>query len=151
MSLPRIAHDRFVIERVYAFPCSEVFAAWSDPEVKAQWFIGPSGWKAVRRELDFRVGGEEVLHGRFATGETLFRARYHHIEPDARIVYDYDMWLSGKAHSVSLASVELIDRGAKTQLIFTEQVAFLDGTANADARKHGTAAHLDRIAGVLQT
>jgi uncharacterized protein YndB with AHSA1/START domain len=77
--------------------------------------------------------------------------RYHHIEPDARIVYDYDMWLSGKAHSVSLATVELIDRGAKTQLIFTEQVAFLDGTANADARKHGTAAHLDRIAGVLQT
>ena len=150
MSLPRITHDHFVIEREYGAPRAEVFAAWADPQVKAQWFIGPAGWTAVRRELDFRVGGEEVLHGRFASGETLFRARYHHIEADARIVYDYDMWLSGKAHSVSLATVELIDHGTKTQLIFSEQVAFLDGTANADARKRGTAAHLDRIAGALE-
>ena len=83
MSLPRITHDHFVIEREYGAPRAEVFAAWADPQVKAQWFIGPAGWTAVRRELDFRVGREEVLHGRFASGETLFRARYHHIEADA--------------------------------------------------------------------
>ena len=144
-----IVHDQFVIERVYDAPLAEVFDAWADPQVKAQWFIGPSGWQAVRRELDFRVGCEEVLHGRFATGETLFRARYHHIEAPARIVYDYDMWLSGKAHSVSLATVELCAQGRGTRLVFTEQVAFLDGTPNADSRRHGTAAHLDRIAGLF--
>jgi uncharacterized protein YndB with AHSA1/START domain len=145
----RIVHDHFVIERVYAAPLAEVFAAWADPEIKAQWFIGPAGWQAVRRELDFRVGGEEVLHGRFATGETLFRARYHLIEAPARIVYDYDMWLSGQAHSVSLATVELLAQAPGTLLVFSEQVAFLDGTPNADNRRQGTAAHLDRITGLL--
>lgn len=148
-SQSRIVHDHFVIERAYAAPLAEVFAAWADPEIKAHWFIGPSGWQVVRRELDFRVGGEEVLHGRFATGETLFRACYHHIEAPARIVYDYDMWLSGRAHSVSLATVELLARGAGTLLVFTEQVAFLDGTPNADNRRRGTADHLDRITGLL--
>lgn len=147
--MSRVVHDHFVIERVYAAPVEEVFAAWSDPQMKAQWFIGPSGWQAVRRELDFRVGGEEVLHGRFATGETLFRARYHHIEAPSRIVYDYDMWLSGRAHSVSLATVEMDEHGSGTRLVFTEQVAFLDGTPNADQRRHGTAVHLERITGLL--
>jgi uncharacterized protein YndB with AHSA1/START domain len=150
MSSPKITHDHFVIERLYGAPRAEVFAAWSDPQIKAQWFIGPAGWNVVRRELDFRVGGEELLHGKLPTGvETLFRARYHHIEADVRILYDYDMWLSGRPHSVSLATVEFFAQGSQTQLVFTEQVAFLDGTPNADSRKHGTAAHLDRIAGLF--
>ncbi len=144
-----IVHDQFVIERLYTAPLADVFEAWADPQIKAQWFIGPPDWQSVRRELDFRAGGDEVLHGRFATGETLFRAHYHHIEAPARIVYDYAMWLSGKLHSVSLATVELSAQGRGTRLVFTEQVAFLDGTANADSRRHGTAAHLDRIAGLL--
>jgi hypothetical protein len=35
------------------------------------------------------------------------------------------------------------------RMMFTEQVAFLDGTPNAENRRHGTAAHLDRITGLL--
>ena len=37
-----------------------------------------------------------------------------------------------------------------TKLIFTEQVAFLDGTQSADGRERGTADHLDRLAAQLR-
>ena len=59
------------------------------------------------------------------------------------------MHLSAKHHSVSLATVELTPSGHGTRLIFTEQVAFLDGTDGNEgtlSRQLGTAAHLDRLA-----
>lgn len=146
-----IVHDRFVIERTYRASPERVFEAWSDPAVKARWFVGPEEWKELRRTLDFRVGGEELLHGRLPTRDTLFKARYHLIEPNRRIVYVYDMWVGNDVHhSLSLATVELCPAGASTTLVFTEQVAFFDGTASAESRMHGTAIHLDRIPAHLQ-
>jgi uncharacterized protein YndB with AHSA1/START domain len=141
-----ITHDSFVIERTYQASPEQVFAAWADPAIKARWFIGPEGWTEIRREVDFRVGGEELLHGRFETRDTLYKARYYEIVAAQRIVFVYDMHLSGKHHSVSLASVEFRPAASGTKLVFTEAVAFLDGTKSAEGRKHGTAAHLDRIA-----
>jgi uncharacterized protein YndB with AHSA1/START domain len=150
MNHPEITHGKFVIERTYEASPAEVFAAWADPAVKARWFIGPDGWSEIRRELEFRIGGEELLHGRFATGETLFRARFHDIVSDERIVYVYDMYVGAKHHSVSLAAVEFRSARGGTKLVFTEQVAFLDGTTSADGRERGTADHLDRLARQLR-
>ena len=151
MNQQALAHGVFTIERTYKAGPARVFAAWADPEVKARWFIGPENWKQLRRELDFRVGGEEVLHGRFDQMETQFVARYHAIEPDLRIVYIYDMRLGpklAKHHSVSLATVDFLPAGGGTRLVFSESVVFLDGTSAAEgtaSRERGTAAHLDRI------
>jgi uncharacterized protein YndB with AHSA1/START domain len=68
------------------------------------------------------------------------------IAPDERIAYVYDMYLSEKHHSVSLATVEFRSARDGTKLVFTEQVAFLDSTPSADGRERGTADHLDRLA-----
>ena len=149
MSDQEIAHGKFAIERIYKAPPARVFSAWADPAVKARWFVGPEDWTLIERTLDFRVGGQELLHGRFAARETHFRAQFHSIVVDARIVFAYDMHLSGQHHSVSLATVELAPSGRGTRLIFTEQVAFLDGTDGNEgtlSRQLGTAAHLDRLA-----
>jgi len=149
MSLVSIVHDKFTIERIYDATPAEVFNAWANPKLKARWFIGPESWRQTQRELDFRVGGEEVLRGEFPGGTTSFVARYYEIEPDERIVYVYDMHLTGKHHSLSLATVEFRPADGGTRMIFTEAVAFLDGTPNATAREHGTAVGLDRIPAVL--
>jgi uncharacterized protein YndB with AHSA1/START domain len=150
----KTAHGQFTITRDYAAAPARVFAAWADGETKARWFIGPNDWAVIERRLDFRVGGEELLHGRFAGSglDTLFRARYHLIEPDARLVYAYDVNVGPRHHSVSLATVEFLARGDGTTLRFTEQVVFVDGTPSAEgtpSRERGTAAHLDRIETVL--
>lgn len=151
MSEQPIVHGSFVIERRYPVTVARAYAAWTDPELKARWFIGPENWTPIERTLDVRVGGEEKLHGRFGSSgtETLFVARYHHVVPAQRLVYVYDMYMNGLHHSLSLATVEFRSEGEGTRLLFNEQVAFLDGTSadkGVPARKTGTAAHLDRIA-----
>jgi uncharacterized protein YndB with AHSA1/START domain len=152
-SPPNAGHGEFTIERRYEVPPATVFAAWSDPATRSQWFAGPDNWTEMARELDFREGGRERLHGRFNSGlETDYQARYHVIEPDRRIVYAYDMRLGGAHHSVSLATVELKgDRGG-TKFRYTEQLVFLDGTdvtKGTVSRKHGTSAHLDKMAAIV--
>ena len=154
MSIPRATHGTFTIERRYEAAPARVFAAFADPAIKARWFIGPpETWKILKRELDFRVGGSELLQGRFESRiETLYTARYHEIVPDRRIVLVYDMHIDGRHHSVSIATVEMTPEGARTRLSFTEQVVFLDGTdgkTGTASRERGTGAHLDRLSGVL--
>jgi uncharacterized protein YndB with AHSA1/START domain len=142
-----IVHGQFTIERNYSATPARVYAAWGDLGAKAQWFIGPPDvWRQTRRELDFRVGGLEILEGAFGEGRTsTYNARFHALVPAERIVYDYDMYITDVFHSVSLATVELIPTSNGTLLRFTEQVAFLDGTSSAAARDKGTAEHLDRL------
>ena len=76
---------------------------------------------------------------------TLYTARFHALSPASRIVFDYDMHLDETHHSTSLATVELFQTSNGTRLLFTEQVAFLDGTSSVSSREHGTAVHLDRL------
>jgi uncharacterized protein YndB with AHSA1/START domain len=99
---------------------------------------------------------QQIAHGNFAI-ERIYdatRARVFSAWADPAVkarwfVFTYDMRLSGRHHSVSLATVELAPSGRGTRLIFTEQVAFLDGTDGNEgtvSRQLGTAAHLDRLA-----
>ena len=67
-----------------------------------------------------------------------FEATYHVIEPDAQIVYSYEMFHDEVRLSVSVTTIELepIDGGAATRLVFTEQGAYFgDGeAANSEPR-----------------
>jgi uncharacterized protein YndB with AHSA1/START domain len=155
MKPSKVTHGTFTIERTYNASAEAVFSAWSKLEARAQWFVGPGEWKPLRRELDFRVGGLEVLHSKFADGyEPLYESRFYSIVPNQRIVFVYDMHLDGVHHSVSLASVELENiEPRKTRLIFTEQVAFMDGTVVREGtkdREGGTRDLLDHLAGFLE-
>jgi uncharacterized protein YndB with AHSA1/START domain len=147
-----VAHGSFTLERTWPVPPARVFAAWADPDVKAAWFMGPpETWRCTERRLDLRPGGLEVLRGAYADGvETVFSARYHAVDPDARLVFAYDMHHSGVHLSVSLATVELAPAaGGGTHMTFTEHAAFLDGQDGTRSREEGTAAHFDRLARAL--
>jgi len=154
MTRQPIAHGSFTIERVYQATPALVFAAWSNIEIKARWFIGPAHWTQIRREQSFEPGGHEILHGRFPHGlETLYTARFHEIVDNERIVYVYDMHLSGKHHSLSLVTVEVDPVNDGTRLIYSEQVAYLDGTDGIEgiaSRERGVSAHLDGLGALLR-
>jgi uncharacterized protein YndB with AHSA1/START domain len=120
-------HGSFTINRLYDASPARLFKAFADPISKARWFAGPPGWREIERVFDFRVGGKEIAHGKFPDGpETRFVASYHEIVPSERLVYAYDMSVDGRLISVSLATVEMISQGVKTELRITEQGAFFD-------------------------
>ena len=144
-------HHTFVIQRDLNYSPKQVFAAWASPEAKANWFVGPTGWKAQVRELEFRVGGHERLVGqRPDGGVSKFHARYHEILPNERIVYVYDMYTGDTRTSVSLVTIELTASKAGTHLVITEQGVFLDGHDDPRMREHGTNILIDQMERSLQ-
>jgi uncharacterized protein YndB with AHSA1/START domain len=135
-----IKHGSFVIERRLDYNPELVYRAWTQKDAKARWFNGPPDkWTETVREMDVRVGGCDVLTGKFADGsESRFEARYLDVVPEKRLVYVYDMYWQGKKISVTLASVEFVAAGKGTKLVVTEQHAFLDGHEDAGSRERGT-------------
>jgi len=146
-----LIHGAFKIEREIPAVPSRVFAAWSDPALKARWFVARHGnWTQLARQLDFRVGGVERLHGRFESGyESLFTARYHAIVPDAQLVYVYDMHVNGAHLSLSLATVEFLAEGTGTRLVFNEQAVYFGGEDGTESRYTGTGVLLDQMAALF--
>ena len=154
MTAPPFYHGTFTLKRVWKATPDRVFAAWSDPQIKAQWFTGPADrWTLLRRSMDFRVGGTEVLEGRFHESGTVtrFEARFHVIDAAKRLVYSYDLHHSGRFHSVTLSSLELVAEGAATCVSYTEQIVFLDGKDGTADRRHGTGIQFDAIETTLRS
>lgn len=145
-------HDTFALERRLAFAPRTVFTAWSSAAAKSRWFVGPTGWELKHRELDFRVGGREVVTGRRPDGKVShFDSRYYEIVPDQRIVYVYDMYTDDTRLSVSLVTVEfrpLVDEtrlAEGTRLIITEQGVFFGDMQDARNREQGTGILLNQL------
>ena len=146
-----VVHDTFVIERVYDASPERVYAAWSDPKAKGQWFAGPDDGQDSNHELDFRVGGKERLSGGLPDGPTYsYEATIQDIVPNERIIYAYEMHLDAKRISVSVATIEFHDIDQKTRLVVTEQGAYLDGLDDPRQREQGTKELLDALNLFLQ-
>jgi uncharacterized protein YndB with AHSA1/START domain len=136
MSGRAVEHATFVVERKYEAPPERTFAAWADPEVKACWYSDAES----HLDLDFRVGGRERSRGTAPDGRAYrYEAVFYDIVPAQRIVYTYEMFLEGTRISVSLATVEFTPEGdGGTNMVFTEQGAYLDGGEPGPARRrHG--------------
>ena len=65
--------------------------------------------------------------------------------PDQRIIYSYIMHLDDTPMSISLTTIELRPDGTGTQLTFTEQGVFLDGTDWVANREEGSRGLLDKL------
>jgi uncharacterized protein YndB with AHSA1/START domain len=144
-------HDTFVIERTYEAAVDQVFAAWSDPGVKARWFAGSEQALGEGYELDFRVGGLEVNRGGPPGGPVYaYLSSFRDIVLDERIVYTYEMYADESRISVSVATVEFVTVGdLATRLVLTEQGVFLDGHDTSSQREEGTRSLLDALGAEL--
>jgi len=145
-----IVHADFTIERQYDCTPAQAFSGFADAELKRRWFAVPAEWENSTYELDFRVGGSELNRGGPA-GDVVhtFRARYHEIVPDERIVFAYDLLADERLMSVSLTTVEFFAAEAGARVVFTEYGAFFDGLDEPAEREHGTGILLGRLGDAL--
>jgi uncharacterized protein YndB with AHSA1/START domain len=145
-----VVHSVFSLQRIYGASPATVFHAFTDEAAKARWFEGGEGYQVLEREMDVRPGGHERLKGRWAGGMVAtFEAVYYDVVPNKRLIYGYEMHLDDRKISVSLATIEFKPVAAGTQLLVTEQGAFLDGYEDGGSRERGTGLLLDRLRGSL--
>lgn len=146
MTQRSVSHTSFVIERRLPSPPRTVFRAWSDAEAKRRWFACHEDMVNTGYGLDFRVGGSELNRVTTPDGAVhLFQAHFLDIVPNERIIYAYNMHVDDKRLSASLATVEFQPDGTGTRMLFTEQVAFLDGYQDRAERVRGTQELLDSL------
>lgn len=149
MKLPPSTHTDFVIERRFAAAPDAVFQAWADPQARRSWSDCHSEQGSEAR-FDFRPMGREthrVVHpdGRVQSIDRV----YFDIVADRRIVFGYDIRLDGRPLSVSLVTVEFFASARGTRMVYTEQLAYLDGHEDREQRVRGTQEGLDRLALLL--
>lgn len=130
---------------------ARVFAAHADPVKKRRWFTEGDGFVVDSYALDFQVGGFERARFRFgADGPAMtFDGVYLDIVQDERIIVAYAMTVGGAPMSSSLATTELVARGAATLLRFTEHTAFVDGVDGSAGRREGSLGLLEALANEL--
>ena len=147
----QITHDTFTIERTFRADRDKAFSAWSDVNEKAKWFVGPAGrWTAIRREMNFTQGGEEIVVGRFDDhGTSGFYCTYQDIVDQECIVYSYRMFVDESLLSVSLVTVQFEDSGTGCKTVFTEQGVYFGDPAAAKGRLQGSQMLMDNFVNSL--
>lgn len=145
MTTPPSAHTDFVIERRFAVPPGAVFQAWADPQARRLW-SDCHGECGSEQRFDFRPMGHETHRVVHADGRTQTIERvYFDIVVDRRIVFGYDIRLDARPLSVSLVTVEFFAAGRGACMVYTEQLAYLDGHEDRARRLQGTQEGLDRL------
>jgi uncharacterized protein YndB with AHSA1/START domain len=145
-----VTHGTFVIERSYPVTPQRVFAAFSDPVKKQRWFADPDEAPVEEFQMDFRVGGKELKRfkvqiGFICTNNTV----YLDIVPNSRIVFAYTMSAGDRRFSPSQATVEMVTTEKGTDLIFTEQGAYFEGSDGPQMREGGWRQLLNQLEGEL--
>ncbi len=107
--------DEIRVIRIYDAPVALVWDAWTDTEQVVQWW-GPRGFTITTHSKDLRPGGswDYTMHGPDGTDYPNF-ARYHDVEPYARLVYDHGA-TSADAKPMFHVTATFRDLGGRTEL-----------------------------------
>jgi uncharacterized protein YndB with AHSA1/START domain len=149
-------HDTFVLEREFPKPPEKVFAAFSDPAKKRRWYAESAMHDILSYELDFRVGGAELLQSRMKPGTPIAGAlltwsqTFSDVVENRRIVIAQVLSRDNTRISCSLMTVEFVASGAGCRLVFTHQAAFFEGADGPQMRKMGWQALFDTLGRELE-
>ena len=142
-------HTDFVIEREFAVAPDAVFQAWADPQAKRLW-SDCHAEHTTHYELDFRLHGHETHRVAYPDGRVQrIEKVFFDIAAGRRIVFAYDIRLDDRPLSASLVTVEFFAHARGTRMVYTEQLAYLDGHQDLAQRVRGTEEGLDRLALML--
>lgn len=138
-------HTDFVIEREFAATPEAVFQAWADPDAKRAW-SDCHAEHTTGYQLDFRPFGHESHRVVYPDGrvQTIEKVFFDIVTP-RRIVFAYEISVDTRRLSVSLVTVEFSAVKRGTRMVYTEQLAYLDGHEDRAQRLQGTEEGFDRL------
>lgn len=139
-------HSDFRIEREFSATPEAVYEAWADPEVKRHWSdCHPE--HTTEYALDFRPLGRETHEVAYPDGRVQrIEKVFFDMVAAERIIFAYDITIDGRRLSVSLVTIEFFGNRRGTRMVYTEQLAYLDGHEDRAQRLQGTQEGLDRLA-----
>jgi uncharacterized protein YndB with AHSA1/START domain len=144
-------HDTFVIERRYPHGRGRLYAALSDPELKARWYSAERTG-LMTFEMDFRLGGVERQHYTlgddtpFPGAAIVNEGRIEDIRNGERIVVSSSTDFAGSRISTALITYDLADDGDGCKLTLTHQAAFYENADGPQMRRGGWETLLDVLA-----
>jgi len=153
--LGTVTHNTFVVEREYPKGADRVFAAFADPAKKKHWYAGGGAHDPVSYDLDFRIGGREVLVGKMKPGTPVAGAvltwaqTFDDIVENERIVFTQTLDVGDRRISVAVITVEISSTDAGSKLKLTHQAAFFEPADGPQMREFGWQALLNAIADAL--
>jgi uncharacterized protein YndB with AHSA1/START domain len=133
------------IERMFNFPRSRVFAAWSRPESVARWFA-PEGLSVPDCEMDFRVEGAWKLCMQMPDGTHHWMiGRYREIRAPEKLVWECTLSGQPQGHRIH-TTVDFLEEGGKTRLkvhqVYTGFAAKLPSEQGWESTLRNLARHL---------
>jgi uncharacterized protein YndB with AHSA1/START domain/predicted enzyme related to lactoylglutathione lyase len=137
-----------VIRRMYDAPRERVYAAWTNPELAAQ-FLGPVRGSVAKVDMDVRTGGAFRIVMSHRDGEDwAVGGVYREVVAPQRLSMTW-RWEEDdpKDEYDSLLTIELFDRDGKTELVLTHEL--LPSIESRDRHTGGWNAVLDQLAGTL--
>lgn len=136
-----VFHSSFTIERTFKHAVDRVWDAFKNPEARRRWFVEGEGFTVHEYRLDFRQGAHEGGSFSFGDGPKVTNDTYYlDLVTHQRMVFAYAMTVGGKPLSSSLTTIQLEKHGGGTKLTYTEQGAFIDGSAD-DVRNREAGTH----------
>jgi uncharacterized protein YndB with AHSA1/START domain len=154
--MSEVIHNTFVIEKDYPKAPEKVFAAFADTAKKKRWYAVGGAHEVVSYELDFRVGGKEVLVGKMKPGTPIagqvltWAQTYQEIAENKRIVFTQTLDVGDRRISVALITAEFEGEGAGCKLVFTHQATYIQPADGPQMREHGWRVLLDAMANSLE-
>jgi len=138
-------HTDFVIEREFDAAPEAVFMAWADPQAKRSWSDCHAD-NTIEYRLDFRPLGHESHHVALPDGRRQqIEKVFFDIVAARRIVFAYEIRVDARLLSASLVTVEFSATRRGTRMVYTEQLAYIDGHEDRTLRVRGTEEGLERL------
>jgi uncharacterized protein YndB with AHSA1/START domain len=111
------------IERTFAAPVAEVFAAWTSPELLRRWYPPGPGWETPVAAVDLRVGGKLRIVMRSPAGESFGGGgEYLEVTAPTRLVFTW-AWDQSEIGAVTqIVEVDFIaEPGGSTTVVMTNR------------------------------
>ena len=136
-----MADQQVRLERVIPASVEDVYRAWTDPRIMAQWF-SPVGYAEV--EADVRESGTFRLSMRSEGVQIDHDGEYVRVEPPRQLSFTWRSPYTGGVYS--LVTISLEPQGQETHLTLVHER--LPDEA-AESHREGWGEILDRLAAVL--